>query len=443
MHASGMNRSGNNWRRLVRSWATPFLIGLAVYFAIPSHMMLGDLTEVEAATGWHPAYFGWYDVALWVLAFASLYLSRERVSRTGFAAMSVVLGNVLLSFIKAPAPFEWGLVVAAGVYWLRFAAVFIVMINVVSHYGVDVAATIVVGIGLLLMITSVFVYSLQYETYNRVYAAGMTVGSFSQAMLLVAWVGLIRRRQVAVILATGFLLLTFSRTGIALGLVSLLIYVAAASDIRHRARWATLVVIAAVFALVAHYVSTSPEFAAVITDRLDPAAFESMSDRTPLWDYGNGLLASGQIPLTGVGFNNTTWLLTSIRSERQVPSFHSIVYEYAVGMGILSVPIFLWLLGRIVKTSRRRLLMANGIYLLFLLTQCVDFTFYHPKEVVFWALCLGLAEGELQVWLRQTQASRGGLLRQRLQRNVNVWHGRVPRPEPVSTVSRSMHWAHR
>ncbi len=37
------------------------------------------------------------------------------------------------------------------------------------------------------------------------------------------------------------------------------------------------------------------------------------------------------------------------------------------------------------------------IFSFFLLSQSLDFTFFRPKEIVLWALMLGLAEGEFQL----------------------------------------------
>jgi hypothetical protein len=368
--------------------------------------MLPD-NGVEAVTNWHPGYFGWYDVTLLGLILLSLKLSRSRVSTTTIWAMGITLCCILLSVISLSGPFELSLVLAATLYWARFATVFIVMVTVVRDYGLDVAVSIVVGLGLLLMVSSLLVFSLQYGIFNRIYSSGMTVPSFSQAMLLLTWVALMRKRLTIAILASTFLLFTFSRTAILLWCASVMLYVAAAAHVEHGRRLLSVLLIATALGGATYYITSNSEFANVIINRLDRSEFESLSDRLPLWEFGNELLTTGRIPITGVGFSNTTWLLAEIPAKRQIPSFHSIAYEYVVGMGVLCLPIFAWLIGRVWKAFRASVLMAGTIYLLFLTSQLVDFTFYRPKEVVLWAVFLGLAEGELQLslWHRTRQAT--------------------------------------
>jgi hypothetical protein len=86
------------------------------------------------------------------------------------------------------------------------------------------------------------------------------------------------------------------------------------------------------------------------------------------------------------------------------PSFHSILFEYGIGLGLASVPIFVFLLWRIVKAWRSKSHLPFYIYTLFVLSQCFDFSFYRPKEVIIWAAFLGLAEGEL---IRQRNRAAG------------------------------------
>jgi hypothetical protein len=386
-------------RALLHSWPLPFVLGLYLYFITPSRMMLPD-DGVEAMSNWHPSYFGWYDVALLGPLLLSLYLSRSRPSATTLWAMGAAFCCLTLSVIGFADAFQWSLTLAASLYWLRFAAVFIVMIAIVRDCGIEMAVSIVIGLGLLLMISSLFVFSLQYGAFNRIYASGMTVGSFGQAMLLLAWVAIMRKRLVLAILASTFLLFTFSRTAVLLWCGGVMLYVSAATQIKRGRRWLSVVLIAAACGGAIYYITSNPEFTHVILDRLDQSSLESWSDRLPLWQFGNELITTGRIPIIGVGFGNTTWLLTEIPSQRQIPSFHSIVYEYAIGMGVLCLPIFAWLIGRIWKAFRSALLMPGMIYLLFLASQSVDFTFYRPKEVVLWAVFLGLAEGELQLSLQ-------------------------------------------
>jgi hypothetical protein len=55
---------------------------------------------------------------------------------------------------------------------------------------------------------------------------------------------------------------------------------------------------------------------------------------------------------------------------------------------VVLVPI-LW---RLIAGIRRKRYPAAAVYLIFLITQAVDFTLSRPKEMVLWGFLLGLAE---------------------------------------------------
>jgi len=138
----------------------------------------------------------------------------------------------------------------------------------------------------------------------------------------------------------------------------------------------------------------------------------SMNRRTEVWQYGIDLLLSKSIPAFGIGFNCSPSILLDFMSVPTddasqmiyFPSFHSIAFEYAIGLGWLSIPIFAFFVWRIVGAWRSKSHLPFYIYSLFLCSQCFDFSFNRPKEVIIWAAFLGLAEGEL---IRQRKRSSG------------------------------------
>src|SRR5207237_10232277 len=90
-----------------------------------------------------------------------------------------------------------------------------------------------------------------------------------------------------------------------------------------------------------------------------PDDIYSMNRRTEVWQYGIDLLSSKSVPLLGIGFNCSPSVLLGFSAapttdSSQIlyfPSFHSIIFEYMIGLGLLSIPIFGFLLWRIGKSS--------------------------------------------------------------------------------------------
>jgi hypothetical protein len=205
------------------------------------------------------------------------------------------------------------------------------------------------------------------------------------------------------LISTAFLILTFSRTALLLWSGSLAYFLFTRSKMRlsQRALYSTLVMV--LFATSTIILLRYPEFQSVINERLDLDDIYTMNRRTEVWQYGIDLLLSRSVPFFGIGFNCCPSVLldfVSISPEDPsqmlyFPSFHSIAFEYAIGLGWLSIPIFGFFVWRIVGAWRSRSHLSFYIYALFVLSQCFDFSFNRPKEVIIWAAFLGLAEGEL------------------------------------------------
>jgi hypothetical protein len=206
-----------------------------------------------------------------------------------------------------------------------------------------------------------------------------------------------------------FLILTFSRTALVLWALSVAYYFASKvkMDFAKRLIYSTVIMASFVFALYA--LTQNPEFQFVIDERLSKEEITSFNNRAPVWDYGMDLLLSGFVPLTGIGFNMTPSVLADYvlvspdGTQQSFLSFHSIILEFFIGFGILAVPIFGVLGWRMFVTWRSNCLFSFFIYLLFFLSQSLDYTFYRPKEVIIWAVILGLAEGN---WRSASKTAR-------------------------------------
>jgi O-antigen ligase len=142
-------------------------------------------------------------------------------------------------------------------------------------------------------------------------------------------------------------------------------------------------------------------FSSLLAERTDAEGISTLNSRDAIWLNAIGLLDSESIPLFGVGWNATPFLIVntnlSFISEDGVyypPHYHSIVIEYALGLGISSLFIWFYLIKRIWQTFNHHCYPAFFIFAFFLMSQSADFTFYPPKEVIVWSLMLGIAEGQ-------------------------------------------------
>jgi hypothetical protein len=404
---------------MLREWtasfrAAPlFALALLIYMGLPSSVIFPGGNASVVST-WHLAFSGWYDWVFFSLTTLALVLARQRVPpRVLFicaAFLVSILGSLILGATTTPLANET--LFDAMVYWLRFSLTFIFVATLTTNKGIDAPSQIFFAAGLLLMASSIFVFRLQYPEFNRIYASGMTVGSFGQVLLILFLIAMIRNHVGMMLISTAFLILTFSRTALLLWSGSLAYFLFTRSKMRlsQRALYSSLVVV--LFAISTIILLRYPEFQSVISERLDLDDIYTMNRRTEVWQYGIDLLLSRSVPFFGIGFNCCPSVLldfVSISPEDPsqmlyFPSFHSIAFEYAIGLGWLSVPILAFFVWRIVSAWRSRTHLSFYIYTLFLLSQCFDFSFNRPKEVIIWAAFLGLAEGEL---LRQRKQAAG------------------------------------
>jgi len=404
---------------MLRAWlqsfgAAPlFALALLFYMGLPSSVIFPEGNASVVST-WHLAFAGWYDWVFFSLTVATLALSRLRVPLRLVLICVVFLLSILGSlFFSGTTPtFESGTLFDALVYWLRFSLTFVCVTALTERNGRDTTSELFFAAGLLLIASSVFVFRLQYPEFNRIYASGMTVGSFGQVLLILFLIAMIRNQIGMMLISMAFLILTFSRTALLLWTGSLAYFLFTRSNTRVSRRLLYGGLVTVLFLSSTVILLRYPEFQFVISERLDLDDIYTMNRRTEVWQYGIDLLLSRSVPFFGIGFNCSPSVLldfVSISPEDPsqtlyFPSFHSIAFEYAIGLGWLSVPILAFFVWRIVCAWRSRSHLSFYIYSLFLLSQCFDFSFNRPKEVIIWAAFLGLAEGEL---LRQRKQADG------------------------------------
>lgn len=405
-----MKLKWKSWEKLLQT--SPLLVvGLLFYMALPTRIIFPDFGS-EPLQAWQPGYFGWYDLVLVATLVIGIALSEAHVPPTLFAFGGVILACIVVSILSNGMPLDRGPLVDGLVYWLRFIVPFVGMICLVQKGGEGVATGVLVAMSLVLMISALFVFQLQYGTFNRIYASGMTVGSFSQGMMILFVVAMIRNNKALMGLSMIFLILTFSRTALILWAISVGYYFVSRTRLNLLTRLVSASAIMGLFALAMYFLIQNPEFAFVIDERLSAEEFSSFNNRASVWGYGVDLLRSGSVPVTGIGFNMTPSVLRDYAlmspdgSQQYFPSFHSILLEYGIGLGILALPLFAVLLWRIFLTWKWKCRLSFFIFALFFLSQSFDFTFYRPKEVILWAVFLGLAEGHWRAFVRSRAVSR-------------------------------------
>ncbi len=403
----------------LRFWTKAFLaaplivLGLYIYMGLPSRFIFPE-GSMDTLQPWHPGFLGWYDLVLGFCLVIGTLALRVHVPLHDLAVGGFVLAAIVASVAGSDWGFSWELLVDDIAYWFRFFAPFVAFVALVNRLGEKAAETVLVGMAAVLMFTSLFVFRLQYGTLHRFYSSGMTVGSFSQAMLVLFVIAMVRANGPLMLVSALFLILTFSRTALALWVGCLTYYFLSRAGLSIAKRLVYSVLIILMSGVAVYFLMRNPEFRFVIEDRLNPDDIATFNKRFVIWEYGADLVMADRVPLTGIGFHFTPSVLMDymIFSPTEgnllyFPSFHSIILEYGVGLGILAVPIFAGVLWRIWLTWRFGCYLPFLIFILFFVSQSIDFTFYHPKEVVMWGAFLGVAEGE---WIRfrRLERSRAG-----------------------------------
>lgn len=401
-----MTRSAEDvwWRGLVQE---PVIApALLVFFSARSSAIFGGPGHADRA--WHQGFFGWYDG---VLIFALVLSAALRCFALDRDTVRVIAGFglcVIASFaLGGPIP-EARAALDGIVHVARFAAGFSIGVWIVRCRGERVAESLVWVIFVLLLASAVFVYGQQFSTNQRLYFSGMTMASSSQVAAVVCTMALVRGARIRLASAALFLLLTFSRTSIVVTAVLCIGFVLLDRGPQANRRRTGFLVLAFTAACALWFIARSPVFADVLHDRFDTESLESLGLRMDIWEFAKHDLVSGEIPVFGIGFGCTPSLLEGVELRTpdgwtQATHFHSIFIEHAFGLGIMAIVPLVWIARRTIDSV---LLRSPGalLFLLFLACQAVDYSFYRPKEVVFWSLVLGIADAQT----RRRRALAGG-----------------------------------
>jgi O-antigen ligase len=392
----------------------PFpVFALICYTALPSRVVFpSDDGSVTTGVSWHPAFLNACDFLLFGAIVASWLSGRLSVRRDTVLFLYLSLLGLALSYVLGSAEPEYGPLVDAMIQWLRFALVFSLALDWSERLGSRVVESLLVGLFAILAVSTLFVYRQNFGHFNRLYASAMTVASFSQITVVVLFIGLVRKGHLLLVIALLFLLLTFSLTSTLLFFMlgAVYILVARSSSLRHRA--IAGIMISLVFGAGFMATKLSGRYDAIYDSRrLDSSI--TLHGRTEIWLHGLDLLQSGAGGIFGVGYNRTPLFLTpgsvskALGNDDTIVHFHSIFLEYLLGLGLPALLIFFVLFRRIAQTWRYGCHPASLIYSFFLLSQSLDYTVYRPKEIVLWALVLGMAEGQWRSFRgRRTEQQR-------------------------------------
>jgi hypothetical protein len=378
---------------------------LLLFFSARSSAIFGGPGHADLP--WHQGFVGWYDAVLVLAIVASATLRCFAIDRDTMRVISGFGLCVIVSFaLGGPIP-DLHAALDGVVQVVRFAAGFSIGVWIVRVRDERQVDALVWSIFVLLLVSAVFVYGQQFSSNQRLYFSGMTMASSSQIAAVVCVMALVRGARLRLAAAALFLLLTFSRTSIVVTAALCTSYVLLGRGRQANNRRVGFIVLAMTAMVAVWFIARSPVFADVLLDRFDEQSLESLGLRLDIWEFARHDLLSGEIPLFGVGFGCTPGLLDDVELRTaegwtQATHFHSIIIEYAFGLGVLAIVPALWIIRRTIAALACRSTGAL-LFLLFLACQVVDFSFYRPKEVLFWSLVLGIADAQAR-W-----RSRGGL----------------------------------
>jgi hypothetical protein len=373
------------------------VISLIIYMSLRSSDMLPNIEKLSNL--WHPIYLGWYDFLLGASIVISIINGIIKLDKEDVLFILSLLSIISLSFLSG---IELGnqYILDTIVFLLRFLLSFYLAKGLVFRLGIQATENLLIIVFIILAISALFVYQLQFGTINRIYAAAMTIASFSQVCVIVCLIALLRQYNKMVLFSLMFLLLTFSRTSILFLILLFMIYSRELS-LTTTIKYYILIIGFATFTIFMLLNFGGDIFSSLIADRTDSEEISTLNSRDAIWVNGLQQIASDSIPLFGVGWNATPSLiiktnLSFIHDDTVYypPHYHSILLEYALGLGISSLFIWFFLFKRIWQTFYHHCYPAFFIFAFFLMSQSGDFTFYRPKELIIWSFMLGLAEGQ-------------------------------------------------
>jgi O-Antigen ligase len=377
------------------------IFSLIIYMSLRSTQIFPDNEQLSSL--WHIAYLGWYDFLLGASILISFINGVIRLDGKDLLFILFLLSIIILSFTTSGMELGNQYILDSIVCLLRFLLSFYLAKGLVRRLGIQTTESILMILFIILAVSALFVYQQQLGRINRIFAAAMTIASFSQVCVIVCLIAMIRQYNKMVLFSLIFLLLTFSRTSILFLLLLFMVY-SRELPLTTTIKYYIMMAGFAIFSIFMLLNFGGDIFASVIAERADTEGISTLNSRDEIWKHALGILNSGYIPLFGIGWNATPSLIFKTNlifmTENGIyypPHFHSILIEYGLGLGVSSLFIFYFLIKRIWQTFYHRCYPAFFIFAFFLMSQSGDFTFYTPKALIIWSLMLGLAEGQWRV----------------------------------------------
>lgn len=387
------------WKKCI-SYALFPVISLVIYMSLRSSELFAA-EDIASNYFWHPAYTGWYDLLLACSILLSFIFGIIRLEKDTLIFILTLATIIILSLISKLDILGGQYVFDTLVYLVRFIVSFSLAKELVSRLGTQTVEGLVILLFIVLAISAVLVYTLQFGINNRIYAASMTAPSFGHLAATISLIAVIRNYKIILLISSVFLFLTFSRTSIALLFIFLFAYSFNFSiATRFKYYLITTVITITVMYLFVQYGGDA--FEDIIYSRTDIEEIYTLNARNEIWKSAVSIITSGSVPLFGAGFIATPYLIENanlkfLTSEGWYvpPHFHSIIFEYILSLGISSLLIFYYLFKRVWQTfNKKECLTAFFIFAFFLCSQSLDFTLYRPKEIIITGILLGLAEGD-------------------------------------------------
>lgn len=385
-----------HWKRCASYVQLP-LLSLVIYMALPSTQLFAA-EDIASNYPWHAAYAGWYDLFLAysiLLCFASGVIEFGKDTFIFVLVLSIIVVLSLLNNFALGSQY----ILDALVFLSRFVLTFSLAKELVRSLGTQTTESFLIILFIILSITALFAYNLQFGINNRIYAATMTSPSFGQVAAVVCLIAVLRNYKIILLISALFLFFTFSRTSIIVMLLLLLVH---SWDMPIQVKLKYYIITATLmFIIVFLFLQFGGEaFEDVISSRTDIDEISTLNSRDLIWNKAFELFKRSDIPLFGAGFASTPSLIAKINLKMLTtegwyipPHFHSIILEYSLSFGISSLFIFYYLFIRVWQTFTMKSSTAFFIFAYFLVSQTFDFTLFRPKEIIIWAFLLGIAEG--------------------------------------------------
>jgi hypothetical protein len=380
----------------------PFLV---IYLCLPSTIIIPP-ESVQYNEFWHPAYITFNDGLLILFMAADCLLGKLKLPNGFVVFFFTGLMAFFFSWIINEEDISLRLALDMLTHWIRFLAAFTILFSIKIRCSNSSVELYWILISFGLCISSLFVAALQYEGLHRIWAAGMTVASFSQFLAATVLIMMVRKRLFMVFIFSIFLLLTVSRTSI----ISLLVAVSIFNLLDGREGMKIFLqglLLIATIALSSYYIyiyDFSTVFASVIDSAFEPESVSTLNSRTIIWAYAQDLLLNKDVvPWSGIGLFGTPKLLSQLISGEDtypVAHFHNFFLEFIIGGGVFSLPLILLPLYRAFISFLYGVRLAGCIYILFLITQTIDFTLYGTKSILAWGIIFGYAESMIYLRLK-------------------------------------------